>query len=159
MNHWILVFGWLIAAFGIAYGVRPRRYFMDETTRSHSHALRVARWQVFVGWAVLFATLIARLTTVALQFARSSHDLELLVESLAKSALLVVLLVFYTRHRWPSYFLLALWPVNFALTWWLAHPPLGILLLGVGVGLAWLVGAHGMRTIHRLRTRGGEAAA
>ena len=137
--------------------VRPRRYFMDETARSH--ALRVARWQVFVGWAVLLATLIARLTTVALQFARSSHDLELLVESLAKSVILVVLLVFYPRHRWPSYFLLALWPVNFALTWWLAHPPLGILLLGVGVGVAWLVGAHGMRTIHRLRTRDGEAAA
>jgi hypothetical protein len=130
---------------------------MDETARSH--ALRVAHWQVFVGWVVLLATLLARLITVALQFARSSHDLELLIESLAKSVLLVVLLVFYHRHRWPSYFLLALWPVNFVLTWWFVHPSFAILLLGLGVGIAWLLGAQGMRTIHRLRTRNGEAAA
>ncbi len=89
---------------------------------------------------------------------RSSHDVELLVESLAKSVVLVVLLLFYRRHRWPSYFLLALWPVNFVLTWWFVRPPPWILILGVGVGVAWLVGARGMRTIHRLGTRGGEIA-
>ena len=126
---------------------------MDENARSH--ALRVARWQVLVGWAVLLATLIARLTTVALQFARSSHDPELLVESIAKSAVLIVLLVLYRRYRWPSYFLLALWPVNFALTWWFARPSRWVLLLGVGVGIAWLLGARGMRTMHRLQAGSG----
>ena len=130
---------------------------MDETSRAH--ALRVAHWQVFMGWVVLLATLLTRLTTIALQFVRSSHDLELLIESLAKSVVLIVLLLYYRRHRWPSYFLLGLWPLNFALTWWYAHPPATILLLGLVVGVAWLLGARGMRTIHRLRSGSPAVAA
>lgn len=124
---------------------------MDQTARSR--ALRIAYWQVLAGWAVLLATLIARVTTVVLQFARSSHDTELLIESLLKSVVLFVLVVFYRQHRWPSYFMLALWPVSYALTWWFVHPPIWIMILGLGVGLAFLAGAVGMQTIHRLQTR------
>ena len=113
-------------------------------------AVQIGRWQVLAGWVTTFAMLIARAYTVADQITRGHLDIELFVTSVFKLGILAVLVLHYRRYLWPSYFLIGLWPFGFALTLWFAHPPAEVIALGILVGVAFFLGARGMRTLQTL---------
>ena len=68
-----------------------------------------------------------------------------------KSGLLIAVVVFYGRHRWPAYLMFGVWPFGFILGWWLAHAPPAVLAVGLVVGVTSFLGARGARTLHALR--------
>ena len=114
---------------------------------------RRAEIEVTVGQLAGAATLVARLITVYLQLtANGSLDPILFGQAVLKSALLIAILLFYRRFAWPSLLLLAVWPIGFVYAWLgPPHATLRILAVGMVVGLCFLVGAHGVRTLRRLR--------
>jgi len=68
-----------------------------------------------------------------------------------KSGLLIAVVWFYPRHRWPAYLMLAVWPFGFFLAWTLAHAPPAVMAVGLLVGVGFLLGARGVRRLHELR--------
>lgn len=114
---------------------------------------RRAEIEVTVGQLASAATLVARLITVYLQLTTNAPlDPILFGQAVLKSALLIAILLLYRRFAWPSLLLLAVWPIGFVYAWLgPPHATLRILALGIVVGLCFLVGAHGVRTLRRLR--------
>ena len=113
--------------------------------------LRIARWQLAIGWATAAATLVARLTTVGLQLSRGHLDPVDFGLAILKSGLLIAVVALYGRYRWPAYLMLGVWPFGFILAWRLAHAPPPVLAVGVVIGIAFLLGARGARTLHQAR--------
>lgn len=99
------------------------------------------------------ATLIARLITVYLQLtAAGSLDPTLFGQAVLKSGILILVLVLYRRYAWPSLLMLAVWPIGFLYAW--LGPPHAtprVLAFGLLVGLGFLVGARGVRSLRRVR--------
>ena len=122
---------------------------MNPTDREFAH--RAAIWQLRLGWAVVGATLVARLTTVGLQLGRGRLDPVDFGLAILKSALLITVVAYYGRYRWPAYLMLGVWPFGFILAWRLAHAPPAMLGLGVLIGVGLFVGARGAHSLHRLR--------
>jgi hypothetical protein len=120
-------------------------------TSDLDQARRTAQWQLWIGWATATATLVARLTTVVLQLIRGRLDPGDFSLAIFKSGLLIAVVLFYGRHRWPAYLMLGVWPFGFVLGWWLAHAPPPVLAVGLAVGLTSFLGARGARTLHALR--------
>ena len=114
-------------------------------------ARRTAQWQLWIGWATAAAMLVARLTTVLLQLSRGRLDAVDFGLAILKSGLLVAVVVFYGRHRWPAYLMFGVWPFGFLLAWWLAHAPPSVLAIGLGVGVTSFLGARGARALHAIR--------
>ena len=114
-------------------------------------ARRTAQWQLWVGWVTAAATLVARLTTVVLQLSRGRLDAVDFGLAILKSGLLIAVVLFYGRHRWPAYLMLGVWPFGFILGCWLAHAPPAVLAVGFVIGVASFIGARGARTLHALR--------
>ena len=115
------------------------------------HARRAPVWQLRLGWAVAAATLIARLTTVGLQLSRGPLDPVDFGLAIVKSALLIAVVAYYGRYRWPAYLMLGVWPFGFILAWRLAHAPPAVLGVGVLIGVGSFLGARGAHALHRLR--------
>ena len=114
-------------------------------------ARRTAQWQLWVGWATAAAMLIARLTTVLFQLNRGRLDAADFGLALFKSGLLIAVVLFYGRHRWPAYLMFGVWPFGFIMAWWLAHAPPMVLAVGLVVGVTSFLGARGARNLHALR--------
>lgn len=114
-------------------------------------ARRVAHWQLRVGWATAAAMLVARLTTVVFQLSRGRLDPADFGLAIAKSALLIVVVALYGRHRWPAYLMIGVWPFGFILGWRLAHAPPLVLAVGALIGVTSFLGARGAHTLHGLR--------
>jgi hypothetical protein len=114
-------------------------------------ARRTAQWQLWVGWATAAAMLVARLTTVLLQLSRGRLDLADFGLAIFKSGLLIAVVLFYGRYRWPAYLMFGVWPFGFILGWWLAHAPPAVLAVGLVVGVTSFLGARGARVLHELR--------
>ena len=112
---------------------------------------RTAQWQLWVGWATAAAMLVARLTTVVLQLSRGRLDAVDFGLAILKSGLLIAVVVYYGRHRWPAYLMFGVWPFGFILGWWLAHAPPSVLAIGLVVGVASFLGARGARALHAMR--------
>ena len=110
----------------------------------------VAEWEIRIGWATAALMLVARLTTVVWQLGRPLDPVNL-GQALFKSAVLVLVVLRYRRQAWPAYLMLGVWPFGFVLAWWFAHPPLAVLGVGLLVGVAFFLGAHGVWTMRRLR--------
>jgi hypothetical protein len=115
------------------------------------HARRTAQWQLWIGWATAGAMLVARLATVVLQLSRGRLDAVDFALAIFKSGLLIAVVLFYGRYRWPAYLMFGVWPFGFILGWRLAHAPPAVLAVGVVVGVTSFLGAHGARTLHALR--------
>jgi hypothetical protein len=115
------------------------------------HARRTAQWQLRIGWATAAAMLVARLATVVLQLSRGRLDPVDFALAIFKSGLLIAVVLFYGRHRWPAYLMFGIWPFGFILAWLLAHAPPAVLAVGVVVGVTSFLGAYGARTLHSLR--------
>ncbi|MDP9203857.1 MAG: hypothetical protein M3P12_00155 [Gemmatimonadota bacterium] len=115
------------------------------------HARRTAQWQLWIGWATAAAMLFARLATVVLQLSRGRLDPIDFALAIFKSGLLIAVVLFYGRHRWPAYLMFGVWPFGFILGWRLAHAPPAVLAVGLVVGVTSFLGAHGARTLHALR--------
>ncbi len=114
-------------------------------------ALRAAERNVVIGWATALAMLVARLVTVALQFSRGTIDVADVGLAVFKSALLILVVVFYRRHAWPAYLMLGVWPFGFVLAWWLAHAPPSVMAVGLLVGVGSFLGVRGVRAVRALR--------
>jgi hypothetical protein len=114
------------------------------------HARRTAQWQLWIGWATAAAMLVARLATVVLQLSRGRLDPVAFGLAIFKSGLLIAVVLFYGRYRWPAYLMFGVWPFGFILAWLLAHAPPAVLAVGVVVGVTSFLGAHGARTLHAL---------
>jgi hypothetical protein len=95
--------------------------------------------------------LFARLATVVFQLTRGRLDPEDFALAIFKSGLLIAVVLFYGRHRWPAYLMLGVWPFGFILGWWFAHAPPAVLAVGLVVGVTSSLGARGARTLHALR--------
>jgi hypothetical protein len=115
------------------------------------HARRTAQWQLWAGWATAAAMLVARLTTVVLQLSRGRLDPVDFALAIFKSGLLIAVVLFYGRHRWPAYLMFGVWPFGFILGWRLAHAPPAVLAVGLVIGVTSFLGARGARTLHALR--------
>lgn len=118
---------------------------------------RIAQWQVLSGWFTAIAVLLARLSTVYLQLSRQSVEPVLLAQAILKSAILIVVVVFYRRAEWPSYLLLAAWPVGFVYAWLAADASLPVLAVGLLVGFGFFLGVRGTRTLRALKARSAPA--
>lgn len=116
-----------------------------------NHNRRVASWEVTLGQLTVALTLIARLTTVYWQLHRRPFPVEIFLESVFKSALLIAVVLLYRRQLWPSHLMLAVWPIGFLYAWLGLHAPPRGLALGVAIGIAFALGAHGARTLRRVR--------
>ena len=124
-----------------------------------SHAWRAATWQMRIGWGAAAATLVARLTTVVWQVSGGPLDPVRLGLALFKSSLLIAVVLCYGRYRWPAYLMLAVWPFGFLLAWQLAHAPPPVMAVGLLVGVAFFLGARGVRIRHALRASAPHSAA
>ena len=114
-----------------------------------------------MGQLTVAATLVARLVTVYLQLtAPRSLDPILVGQAVFKTGLLLLVLVVYRRFAWPSLLMLALWPIGF-LSAWLgpAHATPRVLAVGLLTGVGFFVGAHGVRSLRRLRALESSPAA
>jgi hypothetical protein len=114
-------------------------------------AWRRAQWQLWVGWFVTAATLVARLITVGRQLSRGHINVADFGQAVLKSGVLIAVVYFYPRHRWPAYLMLSVWPFGFVLAWTLAHAPPAVMALGLVVGVGFFLGARGARQLHALR--------
>jgi hypothetical protein len=114
-------------------------------------AWRSARRQLWAGWLVAAATLVARLTTVGLQLSRGRINLADFGLAVLKSGFLIVIVWCYPRQRWPAYLMLAVWPFGFVLAWTFAHAPPAVMAVGLIVGAGSILGARGARQLHALR--------
>src|SRR6476646_1801016 len=114
-------------------------------------AWQIAQWQIWAGWFTVTATLIARLTTVVLQLSRARIDAVDFGLALFKCSLLIAIVWFYPRHRWPAYLMLAVWPFGFVMAWTLAHAPPAVMVVGLLVGVGLLLGARGASRMYALR--------
>jgi hypothetical protein len=94
--------------------------------------------------------LVARLATVVLQWSRGRLDPVDFALAIFKSGLLIAVVLFYGRHRWPAYLMFGV-SFGFFLGWWLAHAPPAVLAVGLVVGVTSFLGARGARTLHALR--------
>jgi len=114
---------------------------------------RRAELEISVGQLTVAATLVARLVTVYWQLtAKSALDPVLLGQALLKCGLLIAILVLYRRLVWASILLLTVWPIGFLYAW--LGPPHAtprVLALGLLVGVCFFIGAHGVRTLRRIR--------
>jgi hypothetical protein len=112
---------------------------------------QIAEWEVTVGQVALTAQLLARLTTVYWQLSGGPLQLERFVQATGKSILLIIMVVLYRRYLWPSHLALAVWPIGFLYAWLGLHVGPPILAVGVVLGAAFFLGAHGVRTLRRAR--------
>lgn len=112
-----------------------------------------AEWEITVGQLTVAATLVARLITVYLQLrAAGSLDPILFGQAALKSGILVLVLVLYRRFVWPSLLMLVAWPVGFLYAWLGApHATLPVLAVGLLMGAGFSIGAHGVRSLRRIR--------
>jgi hypothetical protein len=94
---------------------------------------------------------VARLTTVGLQLSREHINVADFGLAVLKSGLLIAVVYFYPRHRWPAYLMLSVWPFGFVLAWTLAHASPVVMALGLVVGVGFFFGARGARQLHALR--------
>jgi hypothetical protein len=123
-----------------------------------NHAWRTAQRQLWAGWFAAAATLFARLTTVGLQLSRGHLNVADFGLAVLKSGLLIAVVCFYPRHRWPAYLMLSVWPFGFIFAWTLAHAPPAAMAVGLLVGVAFFSGARGARQLHALRAAARSAA-
>lgn len=116
-----------------------------------------AEWEITVGQLTVAATLVARLVTVYLQLrAAGSLDMILFGQAALKSAVLILALVLYRRFVWPSLLMLAVWPIGFLYAWLGApHATLPVLAVGLLSGIGFFIGAHGVRSLRRVRALDG----
>lgn len=162
MFHWILGIigagqpdgapGLRQAMAAVQHGFRRSTAMNIMNPRDRGRARRVAQWQLRLGWAVAGATLVARLTTVGLQLSRGRLDPVDFGLAIFKSALLIAVVVYYGRYRWPAYLMIGVWPFGFILAWRFAHAPPAVLGVGILIGVALFAGARGAHALHRLRT-------
>lgn len=112
-----------------------------------------AEWEITVGQLTVAATLVARLITIYLQLrAARSLDPILFGQAVLKSGILILVLVLYRRFVWPSLLMLAVWPIGFLYAWLGApHATAPVLALGLLIGLGFFLGAHGVRSLRRVR--------
>ena len=112
-----------------------------------------AEREITAGRFTVAATLVARLITVYLQLrTATSLDPVLFGQAVLKSGVLILVLVLYRRFVWPSHLMLAVWPIGFLYAWLGApHAPAPVLALGILVGVGLLIGAHGIRSLRRVR--------
>jgi hypothetical protein len=112
-----------------------------------------AEWEITVGQLTVAATLVARLATVYLQLtAVRSLDPIVFGQAVLKSGILILVLVLYRRFVWPSLLMLAVWPIGFLYAWLGApHATPPVLAVGLLVGVAFFIGAHGVRSPRRVR--------
>jgi len=111
---------------------------------------RIAKWEVLAGWVTAIGMLVARLVTVYLQFSRASVDPVLVGQAILKSVVLIVVVALYRRAQWPSYLLVAVWPIGFLYAWLVARAPLPVLAVGLLVGVGFVLGMRGTRTLRAL---------
>jgi hypothetical protein len=116
-----------------------------------NRAKRIAEWQLRAGWATAAVMLVARLTTVVLQLNRGHLDAADFGLALFKSGLLIAVVLLYSRHVWPAYLMLAVWPFGFVLARVLAHAPTSVMAVGLLVGVGCALGARGAYTLRQLR--------
>ena len=124
---------------------------MDPVNTDRSE--RLAQWQVNAGWLTAIVMLVARLTTVYWQMSSGSLNAVLFGQAVLKSVILIAVVVFYRRAQWPSYLLLAVWPIGFVYAWLEAHASLPVLALGLFVGIGLFLGVRGTRTLRALKAR------
>ena len=112
-----------------------------------------AEWEITVGQLTVAATLVARLITVYLQLAASgSLNPILFGQAVLKSGILILVLVLYRRYVWPSLLMVAVWPIGFVYAWLGApHATPPVLAVGLLIGVGFLVGAYGVRSLRRVR--------
>lgn len=106
-----------------------------------------------MGQLTVAATLVARLVTVYLQStAGRSLDPVLFGLAVLKSGILFLALVFYRRSVWPALLMLTVWPIGFLYAWLGApHANLPVLAVGLLVGVGFIVGEHGVRSLRLVR--------
>lgn len=124
-----------------------------------SRARRIAEWEVTIGQVVLAANLMARLTTVYLQVAGGPIRPVMFAQAMGKSLLLIAMLVLYRRQLWPSHFILAVFPFSFLYAVFWLHVSIPIAAVGVTMGIGLFLGAHGTRSLRRLRALEGPVVA
>jgi hypothetical protein len=112
-----------------------------------------AEREIIVGQLTVAATLVARLVTVYLQLTVArSLDPVLFGLAVLKSGLLILALVLYRRSVWPALLMLAVWPIGFLYAWFgPAHASLPVLAVGLLVGVGFLIGEHGVRSLRLVR--------
>jgi hypothetical protein len=115
------------------------------------HARRVAEWEVTIGQVALAVNLAARLTTVYWQLRGGPLHPLMFAQASGKSLLLIAMVVLYRRYLWPSHFILAVFPVGFIYAVFGLHVSALWVAYGLVMGLGLLLGAHGMRSLRRLR--------
>ena len=120
------------------------------------HARRVAEWEVTIGQVALAANLVARLTTVFRQIAGGPLNPLMFAQATGKSLLLIAMVVLYRRYLWPSHFILAVFPVGFLYAVFWLHVSAPWVAYGIMMGMGLLLGAHGMRSLHRQRAVAGS---
>jgi hypothetical protein len=124
-----------------------------------ARARRIAEWEVTLGQVALAANLVARLTTVYFQLASGPLNPVMFVQATGKSLLLIAMLLLYRRYLWPSHFILAVFPISFLYAVFWLHASALVLAIGVVMGVGLLLGAHGMRSLRRLRAVDGPVVA
>ena len=124
-----------------------------------ARARRIAAWETTIGQVALAVNLVARLTTVYWQLTAGSLNPVMFLQAAGKSLLLIAMLVFYRRYLWPSHFILAVFPLGFLYAVFGLHVSAPWLAYGVAMGVGLILGAHGMRSLRRLRTVQGSSAA
>jgi hypothetical protein len=122
-------------------------------------ARRIAEWEVTIGQVALAVNLVARLTTVYSQLTGGPLNPMMFVQATGKSLILIAMVVLYRRHLWPSHFILAVFPVGFLYAVFGLHVSAPWVAYGVVMGVGLLLGAHGMRSLRRLRTVEGSVVA
>ena len=114
--------------------------------------LRAER-EITVGQLTVAATLVARLITIYMQLrAAGALDPILFGQAVLKSGILILVLVLYRRFVWPSVVMLAVWPIGFLYAWLGApHATPPVLAVGLVIGVGLFIGAHGVRSLRRVR--------
>jgi len=120
-----------------------------------------AERETTVGQLTVAATLVARLITVYLQLtAANSLDPILFGQAVLKSGTLIIVLMLYRRFAWPSLLMVAAWSIGFLYAWLGApHATTPVLAVGLLAGVGFLIGAHGVRSLRRIRALESSAAA
>jgi hypothetical protein len=80
-------------------------------------------------------------------------------QATGKSLLLIAMVVLYRRYLWPSHFILAVFPISFLYAVFGLHVSAPVVAVGVVMGVGLLLGAHGMRSLWRLRAMDGPVVA
>ena len=139
------------ATIAVAARWRSRRSY--SLTMDLDRARTRAEYEVTVGQLTVAGTLVARLVTVYLQLTAGRSLAPILFgQAVLKSGVLLLVLVLYRRFLWPSLLMLAVWPIGFVYAWFgPPHATSLVLTVGFLAGVSFFIGAHGARSLRRVR--------